>query len=853
MIEEKQKNNLESLSQAWSERVKTIRQMAKKGEADNVADDFIKAPLQAPAPAAAPDSELFAGAVYQDLSVQDIFVGDENFYQSMDAPRAETAAPPSYAVPQHHHHHHHKESSLVTKVLIGSLILTSLAVLSYEVLINLSSFRLGGALSNVDSQQTAPVKPEAIVVKESQELEVSLSPEQPVSLQIAQDYYRDSEYPQAYLVYKRLVQNLPETADADVMRDFLRLNMGLCLKKAEREDQSSDLFKTVSQSSSPIIRVLANYHLCLLERKQKQFLVARSRAYQAISLLDVIDYNTDWCRQLRQNCYFLAAECVSREALSLGDADQDLSEKLWPDFKAWELPFADLDEESLKPVLNSGMMQLNKALLGPKIQEEKREDAPCWTVNCNGASVGELVSRFSANSGYDVRWAMDLNRTSLRERSISVYLTGVNDRQFMTIAAGCVGLLASFDENRAVTICNPMEYSSVAEQVSVLSAEAVSCWQKYLLTFTEERYHAHAYFALGLLKAEQGLVGESLAAYKMIPGSFSNSALGPNALNSSAKLKIALHDYPGAYNDLKEAIEQYPDHDEIEETYLILADAAGRIGHDDEATKLYCKVYYLNSSRQSQSAAALAAGKMLYQGEHFADAEKWLSRYIELAEDKNDQNLYQGCIYLGKTWLALGNYQSACGALHVALSGRLTPPEYMETMTALVEGYMRQNDFAGAFGVLSETSSRQLSQADSVHILLLKSKALRGMGLTDKAILLLAEREEYIIDDLLKTQVGYELSDCYIEQGQYPQAYKKLAKILEGSDSGPEAHKIALKLTQVCLLLGLDDQALSVGSKLLSLNPSAEIEQQALELVASVYEKQKNYDRAALVLMGHWK
>ena len=243
----------------------------------------------------------------------------------------------------------------------------------------------------------------------------------------------------------------------------------------------------------------------------------------------------------------------------LGDGDQDLPKKLWPDFTSIELPFSDLNEESLQLVLNEGVAQLNKALLGPKIQEDKKEGVSCWTVNCNGASIGELVSRFSANSGNDVRWGVDLNKTGPRDRSINLYLKDVSDRQFMTIATGCVGLLASFDENHAVTISNPMDYVSVSEQVSVLSTEAVSCWQKYLLTFSEDRYHANVYFAMGLLKAQQGLIGDSLAAYKIVPGSYSSSILGPSALNNSAKLKIKLHDYPGAYSDLKEAVEQYPD------------------------------------------------------------------------------------------------------------------------------------------------------------------------------------------------------------------------------------------------------------------------------------------------------
>jgi tetratricopeptide (TPR) repeat protein len=844
MIDEKQQPNLESLSHAWSERVKTIRQMAKKGGADGAAAEFMKTPLQDHAPAVR-DEELFSGTVYQDFSVQDIFVGDSDFYHTMDTGHSEVI------VPQPIKPAGRKTASLIPRVLTVCLILAAVGVLLYEVLLNWPSIRPFRQAAAVEAQPTVPV---AVAVQQEQpETTLPLVPEQPVSLVSARASYQNAEFAQAYNIYKRLVGNLPETAEADITRDFLRLNMALCLKNTKREDQASDLLKTVAQSSSPVVRVLANYHLCLYERDRKQYLAARSRAYQVIGLLDVMNFDAAWSQRLRQNCYFLAGECITREALSLGDADQGLPPKLWPEFDGCELPFADLDEEGLEPILNAGALQLSKALLGPKIQEDRNDETSYWTVNCNKASIGELVSRFSANSGYDVRWGMDSDKMGIRDRSVSLYMTAVHDRQFMTVATGCVGLLASFDEARGVTIYNPMEYASVSDQIRILTAEAVSCWQRYLPAFREEHFHANAYYLIGMLKAQQGLMSESLAAYKMVPGSYSHSPLGPGALTSSAALKINLHDYPGAYADLKEAVEQYPAHDDIERTYLTLAEVSSRMGRGEEATKLYCKVYYLNSSMQSQASAALAAGKILYQDGHYTDAELWLNRYLDLAEDKTDQNLYQGCMYLGKTWLALGNDKSACEALCAALSGKLTQQDYVETVRALVQGYMHQNRFGEAFGVLSEADSRQLSLADSVQMLLLKSKALRGMGLADKAANLLIVREETVLDDLLKAQIGYELSDCYIEQGDYHLAYKKLAQILEGSDSGPEAHKIALRLAQVCLTLELDDQALSVGSELLSLEPAEPIGQRTLEVLAAVYQKQKNYDRAAMVLMGHWQ
>ena len=162
---------------------------------------------------------------------------------------------------------------------------------------------------------------------------------------------------------------------------------------------------------------------------------------------------------------------------------------------------------------------------------------------------------------------------------------------------------------------------------------------------------------------------------------------------------------------------------------------------------------------------------------------------------------------------------------------------------------MQQECYAKALQVLHDTSTRQLTQAESTQVLILESRVLRGIGLTDKAVTLLAKREKYVIDDSLKAQIGCELSDCYIEQGQLDLARKKLVHILEADGSEPVAHKTALKLADVCRQLGLDDQAISVASELLRSHPSDAIEQEASKLLAAVYHKRKDYDRAALLLM----
>lgn len=403
-----------------------------------------------------------------------------------------------------------------------------------------------------------------------------------------------------------------------------------------------------------------------------------------------------------------------------------------------------------------------------------------------------------------------------------------------------------------IVVRNPAGYSFLSQQRSLLCEEAIACWQQFLLTFYKDPYLPNVHFAMGLLKAQQGLTTESLAAYKLLANRFLRSDLAPEALMHSAKLKLTLYDYPGAYGDFKEVVEQYPDYDGIVQAFLSLADAAARTGRGAEAARLFEKVYYLNDSAQTQSDGALAAGRLYYQNNDFTNAEKWLSRYIHLEQSRQDARFYPACLSLGKTWRALGNSQSARDALRASLAGRLCREDYIEALHALVEIYMEQECFIEALQALNDADSRQLSQEESIRLLLLKSRALRGMGLPEKAVVMLRDREEYLVDGRLKAQVGCELSDCYIEQGLYELAHKKLASILESTASGPTAHRAMYQLANVCHKLGLDVQAMNLCSQLLSVQPAGSLKRETLELLAAIYRRQKNYDRAALALLGQW-
>jgi tetratricopeptide (TPR) repeat protein len=166
---------------------------------------------------------------------------------------------------------------------------------------------------------------------------------------------------------------------------------------------------------------------------------------------------------------------------------------------------------------------------------------------------------------------------------------------------------------------------------------------------------------------------------------------------------------------------------------------------------------------------------------------------------------------------------------------------------------MQQDKFIQALDLLEGIDSIALSQEESIETLLLKSKALRAMELVDRAIAILRNKSKYLNGTQLKTKILFELSKCYAQKGELNLAKKTLVEILASTESGPLAHNIALKLGNICLKLGQNSQAVSVYSQLLELQPSEQIKQETLELLAMAYNQQNNYDRAALALLGQWK
>lgn len=685
--------------------------------------------------------------------------------------------------------------------------------------------------------------------------EPSIPSPEPLSLQLANKLHQGREYEHAFAAYDKLYRRLSATDENQPLRDFLLLRMAQCSNKSGDIAQADNLFRTVSLSRLPILRALARYYQSTMLVGRKRHLEAAARAYQTIGLIGVAEIDEKWVLAVQQQCWFLVCEAVSRNLLSLSDADANLPADMWsrhPDVD----PFVEMDEPQLRVFLASGTEKLDEATLSPQIRAAMGKSAAGrWSVVCNGASIEELLARFATNAGLNVRWT-DNGQTApaeenARKRPVYLYLTSATAQQVIAVAAGSVGLLARLDDNSNIHVSDPTSYSSLADHTRLMAEESISLWQRFLLTADSDQRAPNGHFALGLLQTVRGQLDEAIAEYKLVANRFPKHGLAPHALLESGKLKVRLRDYVGAHADLKQLVEVYPETDLADTACLHLADATMKAGLFDEAAGLYRKVYNLGLSTESQTGSSLGAGRCSYEMQDYEGTVQWLNRYVALMRDQTRPEFHAACLLLGKAYLALHKPQQAHVALNLALKGDLSRQQHVETVGVLVKAYIERGLLLEALQTIESTSGWQLSQQENVELLLLRVQVLRSIGLTDKAIALLQEKAQFLPSPEFKGRVAMELAACWINNGDIESARKTLSDAFAMVGPGPLAQQIGRELARTCLRLGQAAQAVSVCTQLLE-HAGAADKPPVLNLLTEAYRKQGQYDRAMAAMLNQY-
>lgn len=725
---------------------------------------------------------------------------------------------------------------------------------------------------------------------------------EPISLQVAENYYRQKDYDQAYEVFVRLRNNLGGP-DYEMTRDFLLLKMGLCLEKKEDFENANQLFKQAAMSHSVVTAVFSNYYSSLMESRLGKYLNARMRAYRAAALTGALASDYDWSSKMERDCAFIVAEAITRQAMMLCDADSQLPEKLWSQESGrnsatsagYEKLLNELtisksgSPEDLQKILDIGVEKLNKGLLTPQIKAVEQDNADSlsrWQVSCNGPGIDELIARFAANTHLDVRWISPDNQKidkknvsagSKWNRALTLYMPSATIQQVVTTAAGAVGLIAQVNNfekeadsskpsdkpfssqtiNGTITITDAAEYSSLSEHTKMLAEHAIGLWRKLLLMYGDDRRMGDAHFALGILEGQMGEVAEAIAEYKLVSSRYSNTVLASFALLRSSRLKTAIRDFTGAASDLKELIEQYPDDELVSQAHLELAETTMKTGLFEQAAILYRKAYNLGYSSEFTAVAAIGAGKCYYQMKDYEAAKKWLTRYLEIIQgqkqvknrNSQDTNFYTAYFLLGKTYLALGNFEAACSALQKTTILAVAGDDYYEALISLIETQIKMENFIGALSIIESARDRPFTQAQATQMLILRSRALRLMGLADQALAALSDRERYVADSQLKASIVVEMARCSEVNRDFDKAKELLAEGLSLLAAGPEAQAVSLELAEVCLKLGDDKQAIRICNQVIGSSQDESIKRKVADILASTYNKQQDYDKAARAIL----
>ncbi len=797
------------------------------------------------------------------ISERDIFTGNEDFYKILEESSNNKS-----------HSQKSINKPLLKKLRISSLsllqkiLITGIVIISFMAIFvmlgdkkgvkNEMGIRTDDRIENTNTNYyESPIYEKSNNIEEKEKDEdYAYLPEQPYSLKVAQEYYSQKNYQAAYSVYNNLYKAMP--INEELLKDYFYLKMGLCLKNILDYEEASHLLMLVSESRSPVVRIIANYHLSLVEIKRKRYLRARTRAYKTLALIKAVDFNDDWSLSFECDCNFLVAECLTRHILSLCNIGNDLPDDLWGKQERFSDPFEKMEESELRKFLSSGTEHLNEGLLTPVIKRlEDKTIYPRWSVVSYGAPIEELLSKYATSADIDIQWDLEDDSKGrsgtyiIKQRPLSIFLPSVTSEQIGIIAAGCAELMANQEENQGkniLTIYNPDNYSSLNEHIDLLGKHAISLWQKFMLTFHSDERLGNVHFAMGLLQSQIEQKVNAIAEYKLVANRFSQIPLAPYALFKSGELKTNLRDYQGAREDLKQLIEQYPDTKIYGQAYLLYADVTKKAGLNAEAAQLFCRLYNFGLSSKIKIASAFGAANCFYQAQEYEDAEIWLSRYLDLARGDKNNEVYLAYYLLGKTSLELRKYEQACKAFRFAITEQNTREQYIEAVKALVQGHIEQNNYIEALDTLENARSVALSQEQFVEILLLRSKIYRMLGITETAIDILRNRTDYLLESQLNARISYELAICYIANDNLDLARKYLSEVLRISEPGQLTQEATYLLADVCLQIGQISQTVSLCNQLLELSLPVTLKQNTQKLLAEAYNREKKYEEAVLAL-----
>ncbi|MFA5783867.1 MAG: tetratricopeptide repeat protein, partial [Phycisphaerae bacterium] len=283
---------------------------------------------------------------------------------------------------------------------------------------------------------------------------------------------------------------------------------------------------------------------------------------------------------------------------------------------------------------------------------------------------------------------------------------------------------------------------------------------------------------------------------------------------------------------------------------LYLADAALKAELYDDAVNTYSRVYNIDYSLESRMAAAFGAARATFAKNDYAETEIWLTKYLNLATQYSDSELHQAYLMLGKAQLRLDKRTKAFNAFKLALNEELTTKDRSDIITALLKCDLDKLDPIPAFDLIETLQMQGLSPQEYTEAVLMNCRILRKIHLPQKALAILNDRFDYIIEPQLRASAYYEAGLCYIDLEQIENARGCFTRLLSIAEPGLLADKTSLKLAELSLKLNKDEKAVEICTRLLERNDIPDdLRKSTVNTLAQAYKKQNDYQKAIQLLV----
>jgi tetratricopeptide (TPR) repeat protein len=656
-----------------------------------------------------------------------------------------------------------------------------------------------------------------------------------VSWSRAQQAFAAKDYARAVALYLRLAPPSAVAGDDDPLRDLVVIRQAQCFKRLGNAKDCATLLAQVARSRLPLARALANQMLAVADIEESRWSAARVKAYAAMGSAGAF-------AELDTDCDFVAAYARTREVLALCNADIQL---VPPRGLIASDPLAGLGEQDLQKLSADGPAgDAVTTRLAPVKRPGDAAGLLAFRATCRQAPLEDLLAKLSSETGREIRW--DGVTQAARQRAVTMAMDEVSEQRLAEIACGMCGLQARFT-GEEIVVRDPETLATVAAKRELLVPEAMAAWRRLFLRWPADSRLPEGQFALAAVYEAAGDVSDALSQYRQTAERYFSAEAAPLGLLQSARLRMKIRDYGGAYADLLALLDGHPDHPASQEAYLYLGESAFLSDQVPEAIRSFRKLYFQNPSAALRSQACLGLGKCFHRQGDFKEAARWLWEYIDHSGGAAGEALWQGALLAAKCEESQGDLPRALKAVRIALAADAAKAHEVETTLELSGVLQKSHDFVGALGSLQRLESTKLSEGQAVQMLLLRAGTFRAIGLGESAISLLRGRLPYSGDPNLGALLTTEIGRCHAAEGDYAAARTAFTDAVSKAKSGPAAWDATCELAQTCLACGDPDQAAVLAGGLVHSTCPPEVRHRGCEILAGAYIALRDYSSAACV------